>query len=63
MKAEVSMELFAFDVDGQERTPKGSKQKKRKWREIESIKDRFRLKKELQDIDWAGDFSSQELDF
>jgi len=26
---------------------------KRKWREIEAVKERQRLKKELEDIDWS----------
>ncbi|GAA5216738.1 DUF3545 family protein [Corallincola platygyrae] len=56
------MERLAFEVAGQDRTPKGSRQKKRKWREIESIKDKFRLKKELQDIDWAHDFEMDDLE-
>ncbi len=28
---------------------------KRKWREIEALKERQRLKKELEDIDWGLD--------
>jgi len=28
---------------------------KRKWREIEALKERQRLRKELEDIDWALD--------
>lgn len=37
--------------------------KKRKWREIESIKDKFRLKKELEELDMAHDYALEELDF
>ncbi|RCU51814.1 MULTISPECIES: DUF3545 family protein [Corallincola] len=56
------MERLALEVAGQERGPKGSRQKKRKWREIESIQERFRLKKELQDIDWAHDLELDDLE-
>lgn len=40
-----------------------SKNKKRKWREIEAIKDRFKLRKELQDIDIFGELELVELEF
>ena len=33
-----------------------TKSKKRKWREIEDIKERFRLKQELRDMDVGLDF-------
>lgn len=36
---------------------------KRKWREIEALKDKFRLKQELQDIDWTHDLATEDLDF
>ena len=32
-----------------------TKSKKRKWREIEAIKDRYQLEKELADIDMSFD--------
>ncbi|GGA91207.1 hypothetical protein GCM10011369_36630 [Neiella marina] len=35
---------------------------KRKWREIESLKEKYRLKKELEELDWAGDFGSGDLE-
>ncbi|GGP40334.1 MULTISPECIES: DUF3545 family protein [Shewanella] len=38
-----------------------SSSKKRKWREIEAIKDKQRLLKELQDIDNSFDFDANTL--
>ncbi|MBY6197138.1 DUF3545 family protein [Vibrio hangzhouensis] len=35
---------------------------KRKWREIEAIKDRQRLQKELNDMDIGLDFSLDDVD-
>ncbi|MBW8192355.1 DUF3545 family protein [Neiella marina] len=35
---------------------------KRKWREIESLKEKYRLKKELQELDWGDDFAVSELE-
>lgn len=40
-----------------------TKGKKRKWREIETIKDKFRLRKELQDIDMFGELELVEFEF
>lgn len=37
-----------------------TKSKKRKWREIEAIKDRYQLEKELADIDLSFDLSFEE---
>jgi hypothetical protein len=36
---------------------------KRKWREIESIKDKYRLRDELKDIDPSLDYELADLDF
>ena len=36
---------------------------KRKWREIESIKDKYRLRNELKDIDQSLDYDLADLDF
>ena len=33
----------------------------RKWREIEALKDRYQLQKELYDIDFASDYSLESL--
>ncbi|PKF51922.1 DUF3545 family protein [Enterovibrio nigricans] len=60
------MDSFAFeDIFDQDRTQRGgrNKQVKRKWREIEALKDRQRLRKELQDIDMTGDFTDSDFDF
>jgi hypothetical protein len=41
-----------------------SKKQKRKWREIEAFKDKQRLRKELQDLDYFADnLDLEELDF
>ena len=37
-----------------------TKSKKRKWREIEAIKDRYQLEKELSDIDMSFDMALEE---
>jgi len=54
------MESIDF-LNAVERESRGAKtkSKKRKWREIEAIKDRFRLKKELCDMDvsWEAELS------
>ncbi|MEL7478392.1 MAG: DUF3545 family protein [Pseudomonadota bacterium] len=40
-----------------------SKKQKRKWREIEAYKDKQRLRKELQDLDYFADnLDLEELD-
>ncbi|MBV7299978.1 DUF3545 family protein [Enterovibrio paralichthyis] len=60
------MDSFAFDdFFDQERPQRGgrTKQAKRKWREIEALKDKQRLRKELQDIDMLGDFNDSDFDF
>ncbi|MBU2917286.1 MAG: hypothetical protein ACJAZB_000653 [Psychrosphaera sp.] len=36
---------------------------KRKWREIESIKDKYRLRDELKDIDPMADYDFDNLEF
>ncbi|QIZ75489.1 DUF3545 family protein [Ferrimonas lipolytica] len=36
--------------------------KKRKWREIEAIKERARLRKELEDIDFCFDLEAELLE-
>ncbi len=41
-----------------------NKKQKRKWREIEALKDKHRLRKELQELDFfADEISLEELDF
>jgi hypothetical protein len=39
-------------IDTESRSSK-TKSKKRKWREIEAIHDRYRLRKELEDMDMS----------
>lgn len=39
-----------------------SKKKKRMWREIEALKDKYRLRKELQDIDIFTEHELQKID-
>lgn len=50
-------DLFAMlDI---EETPAKTKSKKRKWREIEALQDRFKLEKELAEMDYGFEY---ELD-
>ncbi|NVK24742.1 MAG: DUF3545 family protein [Gammaproteobacteria bacterium] len=39
------------------------RQSKRKWREIESIKEKYRLKEELKSIDPTLDYDLADLEF
>ncbi|WJG08676.1 DUF3545 family protein [Aliiglaciecola sp. LCG003] len=39
-------------IDSESR-PSKTKSKKRKWREIEAIQDRYRLRKELEEMDMS----------
>jgi hypothetical protein len=52
-------------LEGPDTTRKTSqKNKKRKWREIEAIKDKQRLRKELQELDYFADsIAIEALDF
>lgn len=53
-------DLFAtLDIEAR---PAKTKSKKRKWREIEAIQDRFRLEKELADIDIALELELDNLE-
>nr|WP_086940338.1 DUF3545 family protein [Thaumasiovibrio occultus] len=60
------MDSFAFenyeDYDRPSRAAR-SKPQKRKWREIEALKDRQRLRKELMEIDQLGDLTLDDLEF
>lgn len=59
------MENIAFNDMFEQDPPRRNgraKPVKRKWREIEVLKDKQRLKKELEDIDIFGDFSQLDLD-
>ncbi len=44
-----------------ESRPCKSKNKKRKWREIEEIQDRYRLRKELEDMDYSLEAELEKL--
>ena len=47
-----------------EKRKTSQKNKKRKWREIEAIKDKQRLRKELQELDYFADsVAIDELEF
>lgn len=39
-----------------------AKKKKRMWREIEALKDKYRLRKELQDMDIFNEYELQKID-
>jgi Protein of unknown function (DUF3545). len=59
------MENIAFNDSFEQDKPQRNgraKPVKRKWREIEALKDKQRLKKELEEIDIFGDFSQLDLD-
>ena len=44
-----------------ESRPAKTKNKKRKWREIEAIQDRYRLQKELEDMDLSLEAELENL--
>lgn len=54
-------ELFEATVKDSKASSKRSS--KRKWREIESIKEKYRLRNELKDIDPSLDYDLAELEF
>lgn len=60
------MDGFELDEITEVDVPRGraarSKPVKRKWREIEAIKDRQRLQKELNDMDIGLDFSINDVE-
>lgn len=60
------MDNFAFDEYFEQERPQRNtktKQAKRRWREIEAIKDKQRLKKELDAIDVLSDTPVGDVDF
>lgn len=61
------MDNFSLDDFFEKERPRSasarSKPVRRKWREIEMLKDRARLRKELADIDILLDTNIDELDF
>lgn len=44
-----------------EATPAKTKSKKRKWREIEALHDRYRLEKELAEIDAGFEYELETM--
>ncbi|MBS3797487.1 MULTISPECIES: DUF3545 family protein [unclassified Pseudoalteromonas] len=51
-------------LEGPEAKKTSGRNKKRKWREIEALKDKQRLRKELQELDlFSDDIALEELDF
>ncbi len=45
-----------------EETPAKTKSKKRKWREIEALQDRFKLEKELAEIDYGFEYDLETME-
>ncbi len=58
-----SLEPLTKALEGPETTKKTSKGKKRKWREIEALKDKYRLKRELEELDYMHEIAVEELQF
>ncbi|PKF62002.1 DUF3545 domain-containing protein [Psychromonas sp. psych-6C06] len=57
----LNFETQMSDEDALFFTPKKKTSRTRKWREIEEIKERQRLSRELREIDQTFDFSLSEL--
>lgn len=49
-------------ISGEKEQSKGRGNKKRRWREIETLKERYRLKRELEDLDWSTDYDLDAID-
>lgn len=52
-------ELVVIDIDVRQRQTN----KKRRWREIEALKDRYRLQRELQSIDLNFELGINDISF
>jgi hypothetical protein len=53
-------DLFAMlDIEA---SPAKTKSKKRKWREIEALQDRFKLEKELSELDCGFEYELETLE-
>ncbi len=52
---------FGFSDHSQDKAPRQTRTK-RKWREIESLKEKYRLKRELQDLDFGLGIGVDDLD-
>ena len=59
------MDSLSNIIEGPETKKEASqKNKKRRWREIEAIQEKYRLRKELQELDYFTDtIAVNELDF
>lgn len=57
------MERLEQIIESVNKPSKGKTGKKRKWREIEALKDRHRLKRELEDIDSFNEYELDKLGF
>lgn len=55
-------DLFDHEPEPTPRRTRG-KQVKRKWKEIEALKERRRLRRELEEIDLLHDFDESSFDF
>ncbi|WP_406664067.1 DUF3545 family protein [Gallaecimonas sp. GXIMD1310] len=49
-------------ISGEKEQSKGRSNKKRRWREIETLKEKYRLKRELEDLDWSTDYDLDAID-
>lgn len=49
-------------ISGEKEQSKGRGSKKRRWREIETLKEKYRLKRELEDLDWSTDYDLDAID-
>ncbi|MPW36825.1 DUF3545 family protein [Vibrio sp. B1Z05] len=57
------LQLDSIFDESEARTPRRTRSKpvKRKWREIEAIKDRQRLQKELMDLDVCSSYRLEDI--
>lgn len=54
-------DIFAVLERPEPKSKTSSKGKKRKWREIEALKERHRLKKELEELDCFNEIDLDDL--
>lgn len=52
---------YASNSDATDKTRRSKQNSKRKWREIEQIKEKHRLLQELKDIDPNSEYDEQHL--
>lgn len=46
----------------EESRPSRSRKKKRMWREIEALKDKYKLRKELEELDMFNEYELSNID-